>query len=423
MTLILVVLCMLVVWFPASHSIFTDFDLVRPREAWGSDGTTPYIKIDARTNNGPNCSESAMFGSSVAVVGDIDGNGIDDIVVGAIGELSGAGGIYIMFMNQNGSVIRSMHISSLINGGPRLYPGDEFGFAVAALGDLDGDSVPDVAVSAPSTVLSSVYIFYLNNDGSVKDTGLIRGKYEGGSSSNVSAPSNESYTVNGPPFSYGSRFGTAITALGDMDGDGVTELGVSSVDRGGGRSRVYVLYMMANSTIKHYTFFGPGGVGNGPLIQSAFSGFGSALLAMPDFDGDNISEIVVGARFMYDAGSVNRRAGKSYVCFLHANGTVKRSTELGELSLAPGQKVPNVVSLKLHCFNKVFHLTYYTHFSFHYSPWMSVARPSPPSATSIWTPTGSAGPTRSPTRRDPLCPTSSRAVLRAPLAHSRDTFS
>lgn len=347
-----IALLLLLLLSPGSVCIFTDFDLVRPwRGAWGSDGITPYIKIDGQTNNGPNCSAAAAFGYSVAVIGDLDGNGVDDIVVGAIGEnavdngdvLIGVGGVYVMFMNNNGSVIRHVHISHLENGGPRLTTADQFGYSVAALGDLDGDSIPDIAVGAPAVALPSVYVLYLKADGTARDYTLIRGDY-GGGGGNSTIVGNASYIPNGPPIFYGSRFGTAVTALSDMDGDGVIELAVSSINSGGGLSRVFIIYITRNSTMKSYTEFGPG-VAGGPNIPIAFTGFGASLLIMPDFDGDNISELVVGARFLDDPGSVNRRAGKSYFCFLNANGTVKSYTEHGEWSISVDQAMPNVVRL------------------------------------------------------------------------------
>ena len=66
--------------------IWTRFELVRPHPAWGTDGTTPYIKINAVHSNGPNVTADANFGCSVAMIGDLDNNGWDDIAVGASGE-------------------------------------------------------------------------------------------------------------------------------------------------------------------------------------------------------------------------------------------------------------------------------------------------------------------------------------------------
>lgn len=334
--------------------VWTEFDLVRPRKgAWGSEGTTPYIKIDALTNNGPNVSSFSSFGYSMAVVGDLDNNGVDDIAVGAIGEdvtihnatgdyrIVRAGGVYVLFMNSNGSVDYSTHISSQIGGGPPLSNDDKFGFSIAALGDFDGDGVPDMAVGAPGLLIASVYVLYLHPNGTVRHYGLIRGRYvsvTGEPSPNVTFNG----TVNGPPIRYGSQFGYALAAMGDLDGDNVTELAVSALDISGGYSTVYFLYMMANSTVKSYAQFGPN-LNGGPALTRTFTGFGSALLPMPDFDGDNVTELIVGSMFMYDAGSENVRAGKAFFCFMHANGTVKSSQEIGELSLGPARPMPSVV--------------------------------------------------------------------------------
>jgi hypothetical protein len=189
-----------------------------------------------------------------------------------------------------------------------------------------------------------VYVLYLNTNGSVNSFGLIRGKYVGVAPTNVTAIVNGTdYVINGPPIRYGSQFGYAIAALDDMNGDGVIELAVSALDISGGYSRVHILYMSRNSTVLSYATVGPN-LNGGPELTRTFTGFGSALLGLPDFDGDNISELVVGSRFLYDAGSENVRAGKAFFCFLFANGTIKSSQPIGELSLGEAQPMPNVVS-------------------------------------------------------------------------------
>ena len=142
------------------ESVWTRFNLVRPFHAFGSDGVTPYVKINQFHSNGPNLTVNSKFGSSIAVIGDLDNNGYDDLAVGASDENSyngadifiATGSVYILFMSENATVLSYVKIASLENGGPKLSPQDQFGYSAAALGDMDGDSIPDIIVGAPGDI-------------------------------------------------------------------------------------------------------------------------------------------------------------------------------------------------------------------------------------------------------------------------------
>ena len=109
-----------------------------------------------------------------------------------------------------------------------LDDGDNFGASVSGLGDLDGDAVPDLAVGVPSdddggTNRGAVWVLFLNVDGTVKGhqkISDIAGNFTG---------------VLG-----GDMFGVSVSALGDLDGDGVTDLAVGAQldDDGGTRRRL-----------------------------------------------------------------------------------------------------------------------------------------------------------------------------------------
>ena len=134
------------------NSIWTKFDLVRTRVSWGSASNIPFKKISSKLNG--NSQNTSQFGYSVANIGDLDNDGVDDVVVGAIGESAivngviqnNAGSIYVLFMNEFGGVSSFTQINANKNGGPTTFQGDTFGYSVSSIGDVDGDGVLDIAV-------------------------------------------------------------------------------------------------------------------------------------------------------------------------------------------------------------------------------------------------------------------------------------
>ncbi|MCP4303843.1 MAG: hypothetical protein GY788_02975, partial [bacterium] len=121
--------------------------------------------------------DSDLFGRSTASIGDLDGDGIVDIAVGALADDDGGtgrGAVYVLFLNADGTVKAEQKISSTMGGltGP-LDDNDGFGWSVAGVGDVDGDGIVDVAVGADGdddggTGRGAVYVLFLNADGTVK---------------------------------------------------------------------------------------------------------------------------------------------------------------------------------------------------------------------------------------------------------------
>ena len=94
--------------------------------------------------------EDQRFGAAVDL-GDLDGDGRDDVVVGAPGDEFGAGKVYVFFSNDAGTVDTA---ASVVISGAAL--GDGLGEGVAASADLDGDGRDDVVVSRPGAELSGL---------------------------------------------------------------------------------------------------------------------------------------------------------------------------------------------------------------------------------------------------------------------------
>jgi hypothetical protein len=249
------------------------------------------------------------FGRAIVSLGDLDGNGVIDLAVGAIGDDDGGadwkGAVWILFMKGDGSVLAHQKISDTqgsflgILGG-----GDMFGFALANLGDLDGDGVPELAVGCPKdddggVRKGAVWILFMKRDGTVK--GFRKISDVGGS-----------YGLQ-----YGGEFGSAIAGLGDLDGDGVPDMAVGAVLENGGSDdtgTVWVNFLRADGSVKSKLRINDVSASLG-LNLKAGDWFGSAVATIPDMDGDGKPELAVGARFD-DDGAAN--AGAVWLLFLES---------------------------------------------------------------------------------------------------------
>jgi hypothetical protein len=250
--------------------------------------------------------DNDLFGYSVAYLGDLDGDGVGDLAVGAPldddGDDADNGAVWILFLHDDGRVKDFQKISEEAGDfqGP-LSENDVFGNSVAALGDVDGDDIMDIAVGAPQDDdgdgedKGAVWILFLNDDGTVKGQQKISGS-EGG----LPAVLNED-----------DLFGWAVAALGDLDGDGIPDLGVGAPldDDGGGddQGAIYQIALNADGTVKELQKIS--------ASQGGFTGelddgdtFGTSLSTAGDLDDDGVGDLVVGVPLQDDGPGVDNGA-------------------------------------------------------------------------------------------------------------------
>jgi hypothetical protein len=268
------------------------------------------------------------FGDSVANIGDLDGDGVNDLAVGAMRDDAGGtdrGAVYILFMNTDGSVKSTEKIDHTTPNGPTLRNVDRFGDSVANIGDLNGDGINDLAVGAPNDDTKvggsfsdanwnagAVHILFLNRDG-----GLAR----------ATAVIHDNST-NGPELATGDNFGHGIANIGDLDGNGYDDLAVGAMLDGTGDSgAVHILFMdedpgngLAKATEK---IEDDNITPNGPALGDDYW-FGGSVANIGDFDGNGVNDLAVGANLSPDGGSV--ATGAVYILFMDedpGNGLAK----------------------------------------------------------------------------------------------------
>jgi hypothetical protein len=185
--------------------------------------------------------EFDRFGNSLAAPGDVDSDGVVDLAVGSTGGDDGgtdAGAMYMIFLETSGNIKSAQKISMLYGNLDAFYTldsGDVFGTSIAAPGDIDGDGVVDLAVSARgdddgSSSAGAVYVIGLQTNGNVKSAQKISMLY---------GNFDSFYTLN-----YDSGLGYSVAALGDVEGDGVIDLAAGTFydhDEGGESGSAFIL--------------------------------------------------------------------------------------------------------------------------------------------------------------------------------------
>ena len=297
-------------------------------------------------------------GLSVSNAGDVNGDGFDDLIVGARYDrpngFTNAGASYVVFGKD--SYPAAINLSALGTGGFVINgasAADRLGFSVSSAGDVNGDGFDDLIVSAryadPNGIndVGSTYVVFgkanfttaVNVSDIVDGTGgfVINGSpgnFTGGSVSRAGDVNNDGYDdlivsgTNTTSVVFGKADGTQVTAsalgtggfsitgtnghsvsaAGDVNNDGFDDLilGTSNAGANGG-GVVSVVYGKANTTTVNVQALGTGGFSL--LALSTGNQFGISVSNAGDVNDDDFDDVIIGAP------GVGNGAGASYVVF------------------------------------------------------------------------------------------------------------
>ncbi|NET59439.1 MAG: hypothetical protein F6K47_25840 [Symploca sp. SIO2E6] len=263
-------------------------------------------------------SEYDQSGSFVSSAGDINGDGIDDLIIGtsdgeSLGNYSGSS--YVVFGSTDG-FNSNIDLSSLDgNNGFRLNtqtPDDSFRRPVSSAGDINGDGIDDLIIGAPRA----------NNNGSFSGSSyVVFGTTEGFDSTFdlKNLDGSNGFRLDGESESDDSGF--AVSSAGDINGDGIDDLiiGAPRANNNGSFSgSSYVVFGSTkgfDSTFDLASLDGSNGFRLDGESESDASGW--SVSDAGDINGDGIDDLIIGAIAVDNNGSFS---GSSYVVFGTTDG-------------------------------------------------------------------------------------------------------
>ena len=210
-----------------------------------------------------------LFAYSVVDAGDMNGDGVGDLVVGAPGY-GDAGAVYVLAgpISSSDSIAPDGFAVWLVEG---EASGDQAGASVGALGDRDDDGLKDALVGAPMANGEAGAAYLLHGDSKALSTGLL---------------ADARVRIDGDP---GSRTGTSVVGAGDMDGDGRTDALVGAPYTA--RNGAFLFYGTMSGTLTtadaDAAFLG----------ENSGDRAGVVVATAGDVDGDDRDDLLIGADF------------------------------------------------------------------------------------------------------------------------------
>ena len=253
-------------------------------------------------------------GSAISSAGDINGDGFEDIIVGAQQDNPNgtySGRAFVVF--GTASILGSVTLSSLSGSNGFLLngaaAGDKAGYSVAGAGDFNGDGFDDLIVGAA------------NNDDGAANAGqvyVVFGKASGFSASNDLTASfldgTNGFRIQG--LNANDELGHSVSGAGDVNGDGFDDIIVGAPGSGGAANPGGFAYIVfGGNNVASTGVFDLSGLNNtnGFRLEGVATGdqAGVEVSGGNDVNGDGFDDAIIGA----DQENAGTGPGAAFVVF------------------------------------------------------------------------------------------------------------
>ena len=272
-------------------------------------------------------------GISVASAGDINGDGFDDLIIGAEGDdsaflgLTGPVGASYVVYGHAGGFAAEIDLAAIAAGTGGFVirgqdPGDNSGSSASSAGDINGDGFDDLIIGAKNADGPS------NTRDRAGDSYVVFG-HAGAFAAEIDlaavAGGIGGFVIHGEDA--GDVSGAAVASAGDVNGDGFDDLIIGAFNGGGpsntrtGAGDTYVLFGHAGAFGAEIDLAAVAGGIGGFVIhgqdggQFLGDGSGFSVASAGDINGDGFDDLIIGAPFGDGPANTRPDAGETYVLF------------------------------------------------------------------------------------------------------------